>query len=186
MNAMTQDFPVTTTEWLVLGCSPSRTLALVAGLRNRGAWVPTWTRRRRLPRSSIFRLVTEPVIPGMVFVPSFSLHDLPAVPRVPYWIMHDPLGDLMRVPDRQMEGLRKIADKPLVPASLLPKVGRMVRFTEGPFEGMQGKLIDCTIRAARVAIHGIHNPVTMPPSILQEIKLESEPAKRATRLRNRA
>lgn len=170
MSAMSYEFGVTTSEWLVLGCSPSRTLALVAGLRHRGAWTPTWTRRRRLPRSSIFRLVTEPVIPGMVFVPSFARHELPTVPRVPYWITHKPDGSLMRVPDRQMEPLRKIADKPLVPASLLPKVGTRVRFMQGPWEGIIGRVLSCTIRCAFVQVEGIANPLQVPPLLLERAK----------------
>jgi hypothetical protein len=187
MLARNQEFTVVaapTTEWLVLRCSPGRTMALAAALRDRGAWTPTWTRRRIIKGKHLN--VTEACIPGFVFAPVAHYFDLRDMPLARFTFMRDHEGKPTRVRDGQLNPLRKIADKPLIPASQLPRPGAMVRFTSGPFEGMRGKVINCTIRAARVAIHGIHNPVQMPPSILQETGLESEPAKRATRLRNRA
>lgn len=173
MNALTShDFALVSqpvAEWLVLGCSPTRTLALAAALKDRGAWTPTWTRRRRLPRSSIFRLVTEPVIPGMVFIPSSMGNDLPAIPRVPFWLTRMPDATLMRVPDRQMGPLRRIADKPLVPAHQLPRIGSKVRFTQGPFEGIRGKVLSCTIRCAMIEVEGFALPVQVPPLLVEKV-----------------
>lgn len=157
----------TIAEWSVLRCSPGRTIALAATLANRGAWTPTWTRRRRLPRSPITRPITEACIPTFVFIPAPCVDDLPTLPRLPYTAMRFD-GALVKIPDRQLEPLRSIADKPLIPAHRLPRPGQRLRFTTGPFEGLFAKVLSCTQRYATVSVDGFALPLQVPPCILQE------------------
>lgn len=167
MNAMSHDF-VTVAEWLVLRCSPSRTMALAAALRDRGAWTPTWTRRRRLPRSPVTRPITEACIPSFVFIPSFAANDLPEVPRIPYRLMRLMDGTRARIADRELNHLRKIADKPTVPASQLPLPGRSYRIVGLGFDGLLGRVIRCTSSKCFVDVEGFAQPLQIPPSLLQE------------------
>lgn len=156
-----------TTEWLVLRCSPGRTIALAAALRDRGAWTPTWTRRRRLPRSSVTRPITEPCIPTFTFIPSIAAHDLPPFPRLPYSLMRFE-GALVRIADRELDHLRKVADKPSVPARELPRTGRSYRIVGLGFDGLLGRVLRCTHNKCFVAVEGFAQPLQIPPSLLQE------------------
>jgi hypothetical protein len=159
------DAPVT--EWLVLRCSSSRTMAWAALLAQFGAWTPTWKVSKQLPRSSMRRKVTEACIPSYVFVPAFVAYDLPTVPKIPYSWMKGAEGMLTRVPDRQLAGLRDIADKPLIPASKLPKAGAIVLMPDGPWQGLRAKVVKCTQRAATVEIE------TQKDRFTQKVQLPS-------------
>lgn len=166
----TQEFaivPAPTTQWLVLRCAPGRTMALAAALADRGAWTPTWTRRRRLPRSPMTKPVKEACIPSFVFLPSGEGHNLPPVPLIQYRLMHFE-GMLVRIADHQLEPLRRIADKPLLPAHKLPKAGQRLRFNSGPFQGLIAKVIRCTQRFATVSVEGFAQPLQVPPAFLGE------------------
>lgn len=193
MNALThtQEFAVVAepvTEWLVLRCSPARTMALAAALRDRGAWTPTWQVSRECKRSGKRIKVTEACVPGMVFIPSIWRDDIPAVPMLPWWPMFNPDRTLTRVPDRQLGPLRKIADKPLVPASQLPRAGERWKVIGGPYEGYTVRVLHCTQRYATLAVEGEVSPfaqnLQLPPSLLQETMIEDEQPKRAQRRRN--
>lgn len=169
MNALAHDhdFSIVSapvTEWLVLRCSSSKTLALAAALSDRGAWTPTWKRKRRLPRSPISRVITEAVMPSFVFVPASEQYTLPNIARCPARFMQNADWTLIRIPDRQMEPLRKIADKPMVKARDLPRVGSRVKFNEtSPFYGWEGKVLSCTQRCVFVAVPGFAQPIQAPP-----------------------
>lgn len=155
-------------EWLVLRCAPAKTLQLASGLAGHGAWTPTWNRRRRMPRSPITRTITEPCIPSFVFIPSSS-RDLPEIPRVPFSFMRNHESIPVRIADREMEPLRQIADRPLVRARDLPRPGQTVRFKEGPWEGLTGKIIACTQRYAKINVtddRGISQVIQAPPCLL--------------------
>lgn len=158
----------TATEWLVLRCAPSRTMALAAALADLGAWTPTWKRRRRMPRSTIFRPTTEPCIPSFVFVPVEVAFSLPPIPRIPFGFMRNADATMVRVSERSLEPLRKIADKPLTPARLLPKVGRTYKIVGMGFEGLTGKVLACSIRKARVEVQPWGTVIEMPPGLLVE------------------
>jgi hypothetical protein len=121
-----------------------------------------------MPRSNVFRPTIEPCIPGLVFIPEATGAELPTVPRIRFWHMRAPDFTLTRVPDRQLEPLRSIADKPLVPAHKLPRPGQRLRFASGPFQGLSAKVIRCTQRYATVAVEGFAQPLQVPPCILQE------------------
>lgn len=186
MNALTShDFALVSqpvAEWLVLRCSPGRTLALAAALRSRGAWTPTWTRRRRLPRSPVTRPITEPCIPTFVFIPSTNAHDLPPPGAahietvgdeetrsiIPAYGLMRFEGALIRIADRELNHLRKIADKPAVPASQLPRTGRSYRIVGLGFDGLLGRVIRCTSTKCFVDVDGFAQPLQIPPSLLQE------------------
>jgi transcription antitermination factor NusG len=101
-----------------------------------------------------------------VFVPSLIAFDLPHVPSIAYGFMRGAEFELIRVPDRQLEPMRKLADKPLIPARRLPKAGQKVRFTQGPFEGLRGRVVSCTIRACHVAVEGFAQAIQAPPVLL--------------------
>lgn len=169
MNALShQDFvsieqPVT--EWLVLRCSAGRTLALVAALRHLGAWTPTWTRRRRLPRSPVTRPITEACIPTFAFVPANHVDALPIVPRLPYGLMRVE-GGLVLIADGELNHLRKIADKPTMPAHQLPRAGRTYRIVGLGFDGLQGKVIRCSSNKCFVSVEGFAQPLQVPPRML--------------------
>src|SRR5690606_38523759 len=120
MNALavTAEFdirPSPETEWLVLRCSPARTLALAAALADRRAWTPTWKVSREVRGTGERVKVTEPCIAGFVFVPADWGMDLPVVAKIHYSFMRQPGFKLTRVPDHQLSALRSIADKPLLP-----------------------------------------------------------------------
>lgn len=174
MNALpaTENFAVLTgpaTEWLVLLCPSGRTLALAAALAPYGAWTPTWRVTRQFPRSPAKRKVTEACIPGLVFIPSSMSYEIPPVPRIPVRFMRDHEYAPIRVPDRQLSGLRKIADKPLVKASQLPKPGQRVRFVSGPWQGLIGRIVACTQRVATVAMEKSTQIWQAPPCMLLKI-----------------
>lgn len=151
-------------EWLVLRCPSNRTLALAAALAEQGAWTPTWRRRKRFPRSNATRLTSQPCIPGMVFVPEHG--QLPKV-RIDYSLMKNWDHSYVRIPDSQLAHLRHIADKPLIPASKLPRPGERLRFNEGPFQGLYAKVLACSIRYATVVVEGFAQPLQVPPCILR-------------------
>lgn len=153
-------------QWIVLRCSAGRTLALAAALAEHGAWTPTWTRRRRLPRSPVTRPITEACIPTFVFVPA-DASELPEIPRLPYGLMRVE-GALVRIADRELNHLRKIADKPMVKASQLPRAGRSYRIVGLGFDGLTGRVITATPSKCMVAIEGFAQPLQIPPSLLQE------------------
>lgn len=154
-------------EWLVLRCSAGRTMALAAALAERGAWVPTWKRKRRKPRTNFAHIVDEPCLPSFVFVPARGAHDLPTLPRIPYSFMRID-GALVRIADRELEPLRRVAQQPLVAASKLPRPGEVRRFSTGPFQGLRAKIIACTQRYCSVTVDGFSQPLQVPPSILQK------------------
>lgn len=193
MNALSNhDFALVSqpvAEWLVLRCSPGRTMALAAALKDRGAWTPTWQVSREAKHGGKRVKVTEAVIAGMVFVPSFLRDSLPEVPCLPYWIMRNADATLTRVADRELGPLRKVADKPLIPASQLPRPGQRMKVIGGPYEGHTARVIQCSQRYAIVSIEGEASPfaqrLKLPPSLLQETMLQHEPAKRGIRHRNR-
>lgn len=160
--------PSPDTQWLVLRCSAGRTLALAAALANKGAWTPTWTRRRRLPRSPVTRPITEACIPTFVFIPAGQAHDLLPIAKLPYGLMRCIDGKLIRIADRELNHLRKIADKPAVPASKLPRPGRSYRIVGLGFDGLLGKVLRCTSSKCFVAVDGFAQPLQIPPSLLHE------------------
>lgn len=163
----------TATEWLVLRCAPSRTMALAAALADLGAWTPTWTRRRRLPRSPVTRPITEACIPTFVFIPAEEAHDLPPIARLPYGLMRCVDGKLIRIADRELNHLRKIADKPAVPASKLPRPGRSYRIVGLGFDGLLGKVVSCTQRKCFVQVEGFAQPLQIPPGLLSDVHRET-------------
>lgn len=172
--AMQQDFAIIpATEWLVLRCASGRTMALAAALADYGAWTPTWKVSKQLPRSSVRRKVTEACIPSYVFVPAFLAFNLPQVPRIPYSWMKGTEGMLTRVPDRQLSALRQIADKPLIPASRLPKPGSIVMMPDGPWQGLRAKVVKCSQRMATVEIEtqgrGFSQTIQLPSCLLRKI-----------------
>lgn len=154
-------------EWLVLRCSAGRTMALAAALAGHGAWTPTWKRKRRKPRTNFAHVVDEACMPSFVFVPAHGAFDLPAIPRISYGFMRID-GALVRVADRELEPLRKIAHQPLIAASKLPRPGETRRFSAGPFQGLTAKIIRCTQRYCSVTVEGFARPLQVPPSILQK------------------
>ena len=155
----------TVADWHVLRCASSRTIALAKALERYGAWTPTWKRRRRMPRSQISRLVTEACIPSFVFVPADQVPCLPQVALTPYSLM---LFDGARVviADRDLDPLRRIADKPKVKAADLPKPGALVSVNGLGFEGLRAKVLACTQTYATVAVEGFRQPIKVPPSLL--------------------
>lgn len=193
MNALSNhDFALVSqpvAEWLVLRCSPGRTMALAAALKDRGAWTPTWTVSREAKHGGKRVKVVEPVIAGMVFVPMFWRYDLPELPRLPFWPMRNADATLVKVADRELGPLRKVADKPLVPAHKLPRPGQRMKVIGGPYEGHTATVIHCSQRYAVVNIEGEASPfaqrLQLPPSLLQKTMLQPEPAKRGIRHRNR-
>jgi hypothetical protein len=160
---------VPSTQWHVLLCPSNLTMALAAALADRGAWTPTWKRKRRMPRSPVSKIVTEACMPGMVFVPTFEAGDLPFVPRCRFKLMRNYDRTLVRVSDRSLEPLRRIDITPLVPAHRLPKPGSRVRFVSGPFQGLRGRVLSCSIRCAEVDVEGFAQPIKAPPSLLEKI-----------------
>lgn len=152
-------------QWLVLRCASSRTMALAAALEKHGAWTPTWKRKRRLPRSPVQRVVTEACIPSFVFVPEALADDLPKVPFTPYSFMRFE-GALIRITDRELDPLRRIADRPKVPEKQLPKSGMTVKFTEGPFQGLTARVLSCTQAYCSVAVDGLAHSMQVPPALL--------------------
>jgi hypothetical protein len=154
-------------EWFVLRSSPGRTLALAAAFRDLGAWTPTWTRRRRLPRSPMTKPVTEACIPTFTFIPAAAANDLPVLPKLPYSLMRFE-GALIRIADRELDHLRKVADKPLMPASQLPRPGRAYRIVGLGFDGLSARVITCTTSKCFVAVEGFAQPLQIPPSLLHE------------------
>lgn len=168
-----------TTTWLVLRCPSSKTIALARALGdnddekrrypNIGAWTPTWRRKRRLPRSSISRLIELPCIPSMVFVPDIGA-PLPMIPHIPFTLMQRPdSGRLVRVRDRELEALRKAADKPMIKARDLPKAGTIVHFTGAAFGGLKGKILKCNATYCEVDVEGFAQPFKIAPSLIQRM-----------------
>jgi transcription antitermination factor NusG len=94
--------------------------------------------------------------------------DLPHVPHCGHSFMRVD-GVLTRIADRELEPLRKIAEKPLVKARDLPRPGARVRFNEGPFEGLRGKVLACSQRYASVTVEGFSQPIQVPPCLLLKI-----------------
>ena len=169
MNALARDFSVETAEWMVLRCSAGRTLALAAALADWGAWTPTWKVSRQFPRSPARRKVTEACIPTFVFMPSRHAHDLPPIPRVPYGFMRHAGGALIRIADTDLEPLRSIADKPLIPARQLPQPGQSVRFAEGPWQGLIATVLECSQRYCSVVLKDFAHSMQVPPCQLHKI-----------------
>jgi hypothetical protein len=189
--AMQQDFAIIpATEWLVLRCASGRTMALAAALADYGAWTPTWKVSKQLPNGSR-RMVTEPCMSGIVFIPDEMRFDLPHVPRIHYWLMKEFDGRLSRVPDWQLNDVRKIADRPLPKASELPKVGSIVMMpaATGAWQGLRAKVLACTQRKATVAVEiqgrGFSQEIQLAPCLLLKIQAEPQSVRRAMRHRNR-
>jgi len=163
-------------------------MALAAALAANGAWAPTWKVSREVKGTGKRVKVTEPCMAGFVFVPEWGT-DLPHVPRIPYGMMRQPNFTLTRVPDRQLNALRDIADKPLIPAHKLPSAGEWVKVIGGPYEGFHAKVLHCSQRYAVVTIKDagpFGEKLQIPPSLLKETSVNPEPAKRGIRHRNRA
>jgi hypothetical protein len=66
--------------------------------------------------------------------------------------MREPNGCLSRVPDWQLDALRKIADRPKIAASKLPKPGSIILMPEGPWQGLKAKVIECSQRYAKLLV----------------------------------
>lgn len=181
MNAVPQIdtfIPATATEWMVLRCSPARTIPLANALAWLGAWTPTWTRRRRLPRSPVTRPMTEACIPTFVFLP---VSQMPGLPRsgeiigqrndrrmVPAYHVMFFDGALVRIADHELNHLRKVADKPVVPVTQLPRAGRSYRIQGLGFDGLKGTVLSCTPTKCFVEVKGFAHPLQIPPSLLEQ------------------
>lgn len=163
------------TTWLVLRCASSDTLALARALSNEdgrwgdhGAWTPVWKRRHRKPRSPRFELREVAAIPSFIFVPADRVDTLPIIPGKPYSLMRFD-GRLVRIDDAQLDHLRKIDTQPRDTVKVLPKIGARIRFNDGPFQGLKGKVVYATHRYATVMVEGFQQPLKIPPSLCQEI-----------------
>lgn len=166
-------------QWIVLRCASSKTIALARLLSDHdsehanrypdlGAWTPVWKRQKRRPRSNERRLVDLPAIPSFVFVPAEHLFNLPTVPGIAFSPMRID-GVLVRIADRELATLRKIDMQPRDPVKNLPKIGAVMRFIDGPFQGLHCRVVYATQRFARVTVDGFAQPLQVPPSILREV-----------------
>lgn len=172
-------FAAQSTTWLVLRCASSKTMNLARLLSDfdsedsrrypdLGAWTPVWKRRVRARGARTRRLQEVAALPSFVFIPRQHRFDLPVVPGIPYSLMR--FDDaIVLVRDQELTGLRKIDMQPKDPIKVLPKIGSVMRFNSGPFQGLEAKVIYCTNRKARVVVKGFSQPIEVPPSILQEI-----------------
>jgi hypothetical protein len=77
-------------------------------------------------------------------------------------------GAPVKIADRELNHLRKIADKPTVPKAKLPKAGRAYRIVGLGFDGLLGRVLRCTSTRCFVSVEGFSQPLQIPPSLLQE------------------
>ena len=165
-------------NWLVLRCGSSKTLQLAKRLNAetviggpRGAWTPVWKRRRRLPRSSVSRILTVAAIPSFVFVPEDNADDLPVLPGLPYSFMRID-GAKVVVADHELALLRKIDAQPKDPKVKLPHPGQMMRFSaDSPFGGLKAKVVYCSNTSCKVVVQEFDRPVSVPPSLLESVEV---------------
>ncbi len=166
MSDMSQAIIADTTpsQWLVLRCAPARTIALAAELAHLGAWTPIRTERRRAGRTNDFRPAKIAQMPSFVFV--MTGVDLPDRTNVPFHKLRRPDGSPARVRNTELDHLRKIADKPLLAAHELPKVGARIMLTHAGFGGLWAKVLASTQAYATLAIEGFNIPIKIAPCLL--------------------
>ena len=164
----------TETAWIVLRCKSSDTMSLARILSDPdgfygdlGAWTPVWKRQKRYPRSNKRRLIVLPALPSFVFVPEEHLATLPTVGGHSYRVMY--LNDaLVRIPDADLNPLRKIDAQPQDKPIKLPGTGSVVKLQGPAFGGLSGKVLHASKRYVTVEVDGFPQPLKIPPSLLQE------------------
>lgn len=156
--------------WAVVRCSSQKTFQTAEQLTQDGieSWAPAWYRRRRLPRTKKDVVVPMPCLPSFVFV---SLKDLEATvdlsdqTQFRFRLMTNPDGTVIRIPDEQLEGLRKVMDRPKEDVKKIPRpvIGSVWRFGSGPFDGLDGEVLGYQGSYASVKMKGLTDLVVQIP-----------------------
>lgn len=147
---------ISPTDWCILRCAASRTLAVATSLSEAGieAWTPMKVERRRLPRGrKSHREIEAPIMPTFVFVRYDRLVDLmiilglPMSPHPAFSVFRH-LGKVARVSNREIERLRTEegraqpkTKRPVFGVGEQVRVEEEVNFTglSGVVEGTEGR-----------------------------------------------
>lgn len=175
MTFPTSDTAVT--RWLVLRCAPAKTMALVRALNGEhlpeeqrvpiGAWTPVTKTKRKVANRPKSVLVTTAWLPSFIFIPEAAEYILDQFAALPLRIMRDSDGTYVRSTERQLESLRRFDPTAKIKARDLPKPGEVVRIISGPFEGLTGDVVTCSITRLFLRLPGFGLPVEMPPCLVK-------------------
>lgn len=147
-------------------------MPLVRALEPLGAFTPLWTRHIR--RRGVSKKLQVPCIEGFVFIPQDADIPPPGHPGpdracVPdYWRFYSN-GELATIPDKQLEPMRSIADKPVVRTADLPAKGEVRKLNGLGFEGLRATVIKCTKRECTVEVADWPAPIKVHPALLEKI-----------------
>lgn len=179
------------TSWLILRCSNVKTLELAKSLTEAGfeAWSPVETITLKAKRGLPAEHLTRALMPSFVFARYSRLNDLLELSRSPtlnyrvwdsekrkmvtrghpYFRVFRLLGEYRQVPDRQLAHLRTMERKSKPKGKVEPfEVGAIVRFTEGGFAGLTGRVEESRKDYTTVTICDWSIPVQISTWLLRE------------------
>lgn len=178
-------------DWCILRCAGSRTMALAASLTDAGirAWTPIETRERRIPRKAARETVQLPITPSFVFAASERLSDLLTLARSPSMLFRvwdsekrrmvtkgHPTFSVFRsdgrvpvVSEQSLAPLRK-AEHRTMPrkAAKIFRKGEIVSTGRGGFAGLQGHIEASQGQYAMVVFPGFPIAVKIATWMLDE------------------
>lgn len=164
-------------HWCILRTSPSKTLRLAETLAADGftTWAPLEVRRVRVPRMNARRIVKEALLKGFVFADYDQRHGLLAIledrtRHDSYSFIHDAEGEVAKVQDRELDGLRWIEARSSVTAKVVQRTipeGVNVRVSTGLFSGMTG-VVRRSKRGTTLVCFNDRYSAEIPTSLLDE------------------
>lgn len=161
-------------RWAVLFCLSAQAPMLAERLKELGggAYYPTMTCTRRLPRRKTRETVTVAAFPGYVFAAWSGPHSCAALWRrakVAARVLAVD-GEALTVPRERLVRLQEAEERWAAPdrspANFIPAPGTRVRFRLGPFEGMHAIVLKADAFTARVELEVLNAPATTPTDAL--------------------
>jgi hypothetical protein len=170
--------------WVVLRCASADTFKLVESLVKFGiaAWSPTGYKRGRKPRSRSYYDKVYPLVSTYVFASAIDLLDLkrladrPAKDMPVFTVFHH-CGGVPEIADRQLDALRyeeerlkAIYLRQLAKARRKTKfkIDYRVKFNEGAFAGLSGKVVEHKGAFALVSIDGFELPIRVAEALIED------------------
>jgi hypothetical protein len=159
------------------------------GREKLAAWVPRFHVAMRLPHKRKPSLVEKVALPGLVFLPEDQLSLAKGAAKetrllswqggsAKAWLLAGSKfrvlavnGEAMRIPDKQMEGLREISAREVLERRDTIPIGSRVRISSGPFEGQVGEVLERRGLYRMVQLDAGKLVIKIPASFLQPIEL---------------